>query len=240
MTSEYPGTLCARNFFRAGLSWRRFTVSLVWCCLAACAGPAREHSNFDNCLAEKRSCLEARLSAAELAELLRMRNQQHFAECLAGRRCDEDALPTAQRQEVRRAVSLLNFQACQRGESDCRITALTEAEKRTVENAETARNRDRCLNGLSSCKRWALTPGELAAAREAALRRNYEACLNSVGTLLPCDPEKLTREQNERVQERRRSVNLYICANALMGCVEDWLTPEERDAFAAKRATLAR
>lgn len=199
MTPEYPRTMSARNFFRAGLPWRRFTVSLVWCCLAACAGPAREHSNFDNCLAENRSCMEARLSAAEMAELLRVRNRQHFAECLAGRRCDEDALPAAQRQEVRRAVSRYNFLACLRGDAHCRITALTEAEKRTIDYAETARNRDRCLNGLSSCKRWALTPGELAATREAALRRNYEACLNSVGTLLPCDLEKLTREQAERV-----------------------------------------
>ncbi|MFN0038931.1 MAG: hypothetical protein ACKVP2_05440 [Burkholderiales bacterium] len=51
-----------------------------------------------------------------MAELLRMCDQQHFAECLAGRGCDEYALPTAQRQEVLQAVSLLNDQTCLRGE----------------------------------------------------------------------------------------------------------------------------
>jgi hypothetical protein len=76
--------------------------------------------------------------------------------------------------------------------------------------------------------------------RKACLERNFAGCPNSVGTLLRCNPEDLSAGQRERVERRNIAANLYLCTNSLMGCNEDWLTPEQRERFALIRATLAR
>jgi hypothetical protein len=215
-------------------------IALMTACLAGCAGGNPRPSNLENCLEDKRGCMESRLSLAEHETLIQVRHQRHFQECMEGRRCDLESLDAVQRRKVQEALSRFNYQACLRGESSCVFAGLSDEEKTKVAAAETARNLDRCVNGLASCKQWALSSIQLVAVREAYLHRNFAACLNGVGTLLRCNPDDLTTAQSIQVRERRLAVNIYICANALMGCVEDWLTPEQRETFSAVRAKLAR
>ena len=149
-------------------------------------------------------------------------------------------MPRSAEKSTRPCPDLFNYQACLRGESGCVTAVLSDEERAKVDTTERTRNFDRCVSGLASCRRWSLSPTQLVVVREAYLHRNFAACLNSVGTLLHCSPDELTAAQSIQVRERKLAVNLYICANALMGCVEDWLNPEQRETFSAVRAKLAR
>lgn len=230
---------CGRGMAACGKR-KRFWIALMAVGVAGCAGGGAKQSNLEDCQEDKRGCMESRLSLAEHEKLMQVRFQRHYQECMEGRRCNLESLDAAKRRKVHEAVSRFNYQACLRGESGCVTAVLSDEERAKVDTTERTRNFDRCVSGLASCRRWSLSPTQLVVVREAYLHRNFAACLNSVGTLLHCSPDELTAAQSIQVRERKLAVNLYICANALMGCVEDWLNPEQRETFSAVRAKLAR
>ena len=129
---------------------------------------------------------------------------------------------------VRTAVSQLNFQACFRGEAACREEALTDEQRNEVQQADRLRNFEACLGGLTRCSEAMLSEAQLAEVRDAYAQRNFSGCMNTVGTLVGCNPDDLSAEQRDLVTRRNLAVNLFLCANAILGCDERLLTPEQR------------
>lgn len=197
--------------------------------LCACGSPHAGRANFERCLASDRGCDTALLSAGERQRIWDVENEKHFQDCLAGLRCNERALSGDERHQVRAAAAKRNLSACLGGEADCRRDALAEDERAKVRKADAERNFRYCLGGLTACDAAALTDSQRSAVRAAYLERNYSGCMNAVGTLVNCNPADLSSEQRERVRLRNLEANAYICANALMGCDEALLTPEQRD-----------
>lgn len=165
--------------------------------------------------------------------MLKAHRDSHYEDCLSGRRCNEALLSPERRTRVRAAVARLNLDACLRGESTCRHSALSEDERARVEHAAEVRNLDYCLSGLTACDLVPLTEPQHQQVRAAYLQRNFMACANRVGTFMPCDESALSVEQQAQVRQRNLAANVYICMNALMGCVEELLTPEQRARYEA-------
>lgn len=206
-----------------------FTIFTVFAAsLSSCAGTPEPRTNFDSCLADEYACNPALLTAAQAEQLIEARGPQHFLDCLAARRCNEARLSEAELVQVRRAVALLNFEACLKGEATCDSKSLSAEQRGQVEQAGGLRNFMYCLSGLSACDPYALTDDQRTASRDAYLQRNFAGCMNSVGTLLSCNPDDLSTAQRDLVQRRNLAVNFYVCSNALIGCVEDLLTAEQR------------
>ena len=181
------------------------------------------------------ACNSTLLTGRETEQLIEARGPQHFLDCLAGRRCNEARLSEAELVQVRRTVGHLNFEACLRGEATCNLQNLSSDQRSQVDQAGGVRNFMYCVSGLSACARSVLTDDQRAAAHDAYLQRNFAGCMNSVGTLLGCNLNDLSAGQRELVQQRNLEVNFYICSNALIGCVADLLTPEQRSALRLRR-----
>lgn len=203
--------------------------------LSSCAGTPVQRSNFEHCLADDYACNSALLTAQETEQLIEVRGPQHFRDCLAGRRCNEARLSEAELVQVRRTVGHLNFEVCLRGEAICNLQNLSSDQRSLVDQAGGLRNFMYCLSGLSACDQSALTDDQRATAHDAYLQRNFAGCMNSVGTLLSCHLDDLSAGQRELVQQRNLEVNFYLCSNALIGCVGELLTPEQRSALREKR-----
>lgn len=203
--------------------------------LSSCAGTPEQRSNFEHCLVDDYACNSTLLTGRETEQLIEARGPQHFLDCLAGRRCNEARLSEAELVQVRRTVGHLNFEACLRGEATCNLQNLSSDQRSQVDQAGGVRNFMYCVSGLSACARSVLTDDQRAAAHDAYLQRNFAGCMNSVGTLLGCNLNDLSAGQRELVQQRNLEVNFYICSNALIGCVADLLTPEQRSALRLRR-----
>lgn len=205
-------------------------VAFVTIVASGCASPP-QRTNFERCLDDDYTCNSALLDAEETRRLIEVRRPQHFLDCLAGRRCNESILDEAERRQVRQALGQRNFEACLKGEAECRRDQLADSQRAQVEQAGGMRNFMYCVSGLSACEKELLTEDQRAAARDAYLQRNFAGCMNSVGTLLRCRQDDLSVEQLELVQRRNVAVNFYICSNALIGCNDALLTPEQRVAL---------
>lgn len=168
-----------------------------------------------------------------LDTVLAAHRDAHYEDCLAGLRCNQALLSSERRERVRATVARLNLDACLRGEGSCQRTTLSEDERVRVARAAEERNLEYCLSGLTACDPVPLTEDQRRRVQAAALRRNYMACMNSVGTFLACDLDALSPEQREHVRQRNLAANEYVCMNALMGCIEELLTPEQRARYAA-------
>lgn len=203
-------------------------ASLLWFALGACSTSAARKADFDRCLADERFCDASLLTAAEQHLLFDLRSQQHFRDCLAGLRCNAALLSGQEQHQVRMAVSQLNFQACISGEAACRKDALTDEQRGEVQLADQLRNFEACLGGLTSCNEALLSEVQRTSVREAYEQRNFSGCMNTVGTLVGCNPDDLSAEQSELVRRRNLGVNLFLCANAILGCDKSLLTPEQR------------
>lgn len=203
--------------------------------LGGCTTNAARKANFDRCLANERSCEASLLTAVEQQRLFDLKSQQHFQDCLAGLRCNAALLGEQEQRQVRMAVSQLNFKACLRGEAACREEALTDGQRVEVRQADRLRNFEACLGGLTGCNEAMLSEAQLAAVRDAYAQRNFSGCMNTVGTLVGCNPDDLSGEQRDLVKRRNLAVNLFLCANAILGCDERSLTPEQRARIAARR-----
>jgi len=200
--------------------------------LSGCSTAPAHKTNFQLCLEDDSTCNSALLTDEQTRQLVEVRRPQHFLDCLAGRRCHEAALDEREREQVRQAADQRNFKACLQGEADCRKDDLREGQREQVDLAGGARNFMYCVSGLSACDPAALTPEQARSAREAYLQRNFAGCMNSVGTLLRCNADDLSTEQRELVLRRNVAVNFYICSNALIGCNDALLTPEQRATLA--------
>lgn len=209
---------------------RGLSCALLAAC-AACSVDATRQSNFERCLSNDRACDASLLTVAEEQRLFDLHREQHFQDFLSGMRCNESVLSERELGEVHRAVAELNFEACLRGEASCRLPALTEPQRTEVDQAARTRNFELCVGGLTGCDESALTQSQLTAARTAYLQRNFSGCMNTVGTLVRCNPEDLSKEQRERVRLRNLSANLYVCSNGIPGCDERMLTSEQRNAI---------
>jgi len=207
-------------------------LALVLC---GCVTAPAVRSNFERCLADDYTCNSTLLTAEETERLIEARGPEHFLDCLAGRRCNESLLSEAELAQVRAATGQINFESCLRGEAVCSRENLSEGQRSEVAQAGNARNFMYCLSGLSACDRSTLTETQTAAAHSAYLQRNFAGCMNSVGTLLSCNPDDLSTEQRDLVRKRNLAVNLYVCSNALIGCVDELLTPQQRAELKAKR-----
>ena len=157
-----------------------------------------------------------------------LRSRQHFRDCLAGLRCNAALLSWQEQHRVRLAVSQLNFQACISGEAACSKDALTDDQR-----ADQSRNFEACLGGLTSCNPALLGEVQRTSVREAYEQRNFSGCMNTVGTLVRCNLDVLSPEQQDLVRRRNLAVNLFLCTNAVLGCDESLLTPEQRARIAA-------
>jgi hypothetical protein len=216
-------------------------TGLSGCLLAACTQPPVQHSdaaNFQRCLQGDAWCEPDRLGAREREQILEASTALHLEHCLAGKRCNRSLLSPAERATVEAAVARLNLQACLAGHSDCRREALESEQLAQVEAGESARNLDRCLAGLPDCDRQRLSAEELAAAHQADRARNFASCQQ--GFASNCNPAELTAEQADYVLRRRLEANLYLCTYALIGCVDDLLTPAQRAQVAHRRAGMLR
>lgn len=209
------------------------TLSGLLLALGACTTNVARKANFDRCLANERSCDASLLTAGEQQGLFDLKSQQHFQDCLGGLRCNAALLSVQEQRQVRTTVSQLNFQACFRGEASCREEALTDEQRIEVRRADQLRNFEACLGGLTRCRETFLSEAQLAAVRHAYAQRNFSGCMNSVGTLVGCNPDDLSAEQAELVRRRNLAVNLFLCANAILGCNDTLLTPEQRARIAA-------
>ena len=209
--------------------------------LTACAADSSSRQgNLERCLADDPYCDASLLSAGEQQQVFEARSRQHLRDCLAGWRCNEAALTAEERQRVQASVALLNFGACLKGAANCRNDLLNDEERIEVERAAALRNVELCMSGLTACNEVALTDSQRAAAWQAYSDRNFAGCMNAVGTLVSCNRDDLSAEQNAQVDRRNLAVNLYVCTNSLLGCNPDLLTPEQRDRIAAIRAAQAR
>lgn len=213
---------------------------LLFLALAACSTDAPRKANLQRCLADEPYCDVSVLSDAEHQQVLDSISRRHFQDCLAGLRCNEALLTEPEQQQVRLSVAQLNFQACLRGEGTCRESLLTEQQRREVEQIGDHRNLEFCIAGLTSCNEAALTDPQRAAAWEAYSQRNFAGCMNAVGTLVTCNRSDLSAEQRALVDRRNLAVNVFVCSNALMGCNQDLLTPEQRDRIATIRGAQPR
>lgn len=202
-----------------------FFVVLAAC--AACSVDATRQANFERCLANDRACDASLLTVADEQRLFDLHREQHFQDCLGGMRCNESVLSEQELREVHSAVAELNFDACLKGEASCRLPALTDLQRTEVDEAARARNLELCVGGLTGCDESALTPSQRMAARTAYLQRNFSGCMNTVGTLVRCNPEDLSKEQRELVRLRNLSANLYVCSSGIPGCDERMLTSEQ-------------
>lgn len=203
-------------------------VSLCLLALGACATNKSGMSNFNRCLADERGCNTALLTDVEQQHLFELNSRQHFQDCLAGLRCNAALLGEQEQHQVQMAVAQLNFQACIRGEAACREEALSEEQHIEFVQADRLRNFEACLGGLTRCNEALLGEGQLVAVRDAYAQRNFSGCMNTVGTLVGCNHGDLSAEQRDLVRRRNLAVNLFLCANAILGCNEDLLTPEQR------------
>jgi hypothetical protein len=180
------------------------------------------------------------LSAGEQQRVFEARSRQHLRDCLAGWRCNEATLTAEERQRVQASVAQLNFEACLKGEANCRNDLLSNKERLEVERAAALRNVELCMSGLAACDEVALTDPQRTAAWQAYSDRNFAGCMNAVGTLVRCNRDDLSPEQKIQVDRRNLAVNFYVCANALLGCNPDLLTPDQRDRIATIRAAQVR
>ena len=196
---------------------------------AACSVDATRQTNFERCLTNDRACDGSLLTAADEQRLFDLHRQQHFQDCLRGMRCNESVLSEQERREVHDAVAELNFEACLKGEASCRLSGLTDLQRTDVDAARQARNVELCVGGLTGCDENRLTSSQRIAARTAYLQRNFSGCMNTVGTMVRCNPEDLSKEQNELVRLRNLSANLYVCSRGIPGCDERMLTSEQHD-----------
>jgi hypothetical protein len=206
---------------------RAYCIVLVVAC-AACSTAATPLANFERCLADDRACDASVLTVAEQQRLFDLHREQHLQDCLSRMRCNESALSEQELREVRRAVADLNFGACMKGEASCQQPTLTDAQRAEAEEASRVRNFELCVGGLTGCDEFSLTPSQSAAARAAYLQRNFSGCMNTVGTLVRCNPQDLSKEQRELVRLRNLSANLYVCSSGIPGCDERMLTSEQR------------
>lgn len=195
---------------------------------SGCTTVAAQRANFDRCLANERSCDASLLTVGEQQRLFELRSRQHVQDCLAGLRCNTALLSGRERRQVRMAVSQLNFQACFRGEAACRPEALTDEQRIEVQQADRLRNFEACLGGLTRCNEVILNEAQLAEVRDAYAQRNFSGCMNTVDTLVGCNPDDLSAEQRDLVRRRNLAVNLFLCSNAILGCNDSMLTPEQR------------
>lgn len=212
-----------------------FTMFTTFTALLGCAADPATQANFRDCLADEYTCNSALLTEEQTRQLIEVRRPQHFLDCLAGRRCNESLLDPAELGQARQAAVQRSFAACLRGEADCRTELLDDNQRMQVDRAGNSRNFMYCVSGLSACDPGTLTPEQAASARAAYLQRNFAGCMNSVGTLLRCNAGDLTVEQRELVLRRNVAVNFYICSNALIGCNDALLTPEQRQGLAGRR-----
>jgi hypothetical protein len=206
---------------------------LLLSALGACTANTARKADFDRCLANERSCDASLLTADEQQRLYELKSQQHFLDCMAGLRCNKALLSEQEQRQVRMAVSQVNFQACFRGEAACRVEMLSDEQRVEVQQADRLRNFEACLGGLTRCNEAMLSEAQLAAARDAYTQRNFSGCMNTVGTLVGCNPDDLSAEQRDLVRRRNLAVNFFLCANAILGCDESLLTPEQRARIAA-------
>ena len=196
--------------------------------VGACATGNTLKPNFDRCLADERGCNASLLTDDEQQRLFELKGQQHFQDCLAGLRCNVSLLSEQERHQARMAFSQLNFQACLRGEAACRKEALSDDQRIEVQQADRLRNFEACLGGLTRCDEALLGESQFAAVRDAYAQRNFSGCMNTVGTLVGCNLDDLSDEQRALVRRRNLAVNLFLCANAILGCNDGLLTPEQR------------
>ena len=208
--------------------------------LTACAADSSRRGNLERCLAGDLYCDASLLSAGEQQRVFEARSRQHLRDCLAGWRCNEATLTAEERQRVHASVAQLNFEACLKGEANCRNALLNDDERIEIERAAALRNVERCMSGLTACNEVALTDPQRVAAWQAYSERNFAGCMNAVGTLVSCNRDSLSAEQKAEVDRRNLAVNFYVCANALLGCNPDLLTPDQRDRIATIRAAQAR
>lgn len=208
-------------------------AGLLLLALGACATTVARMANFDRCLANERSCEASLLTAGEQQRLFDLTSQQRFQDCLAGLRCNTALLSEQEQRQVRMAVSQLNFQGCFRGEAACREKALTDEQHIDVQQADGLRNFEACLGGLTRCNEAMLSEAQRSAVHDAYAQHNFSGCMNTVDTLVGCNPDDLSAERRDRVRRRNLAVNLFLCANAIPGCDESLLTPEQRARIAA-------
>ncbi|MEX0958712.1 MAG: hypothetical protein WDZ63_05440 [Burkholderiales bacterium] len=217
---------------RPAMANRRSAVARFLCGLVSVWVAGMVHgadpANFERCVANDRSCNEALLTVGERRQVMGLQGLAHFRDCLAGLRCNLNLLTGDEQRRVQQATARLNYQACLRGDADCRRRALSARQRTEVELADSARNFEFCLGGLIACDESALTDEQRAVVRAAYLERNYLGCMNTVGTLVRCNPDDLSAAQRERVRRRNVETNLYVCVNALFGCDERLLTLAQR------------
>ena len=164
---------------------------------------------------------------------MELKGRQHFQDCLAGLRCNLSVLSEQEQRQAHMAFSQLNFQTCFRGEAACREEALSVDQRIEVQHADRLRNFEACLGGLTRCDEAMLSESQLAAVRDAYAQRNFSGCMNTVGTLVGCNLDDLSDEQRGLVRRRNLAVNLFLCGNAILGCNDSLLTPEQRARLAA-------
>lgn len=78
------------------LIYSALPIPILVFCLTGCSGGNLQRANFDDCLEDKRGCIESRLSAVEHQKLSQARHLRHYQECMEGRRCDQNSLSSAQ------------------------------------------------------------------------------------------------------------------------------------------------
>lgn len=203
--------------------------------LTGCSADPSRQANLAHCLADDRDCDASLLTDEQRQQIDERQSARHFEDCLAGLRCNELTLSEEQRRQVRDAVAQINLQACLKGEAGCTRSSLTGTQLAAVEENDAARNLVRCMSGLTGCDESRLTDTERRAMREAYTQRNFSGCMNTVGTLVRCSPEDLSDAQRELVERRNRAANLYVCANALLGCDERLLTDDQRKLLQANK-----
>jgi hypothetical protein len=221
MTAPWPAPACGRRLARLLV----FGTAL----LAACASPHTANpdlANFQRCLQGDAWCDQQRLTEQQRMQIVEASAALHMQHCLEGRRCNRALLTAEEGAEVDAALAELNLQACLDGESGCGIDALTPAQREQAEANARRRNVERCLDDLPGCDPGALTDDERAAARARYLARNFAACQQSFAS--DCNLQDLDAVQAELVRVRQLEANLYLCTYALVGCVEDLLTSEQR------------
>jgi hypothetical protein len=207
---------------------------------SACAQASQSDAdagNFQRCLQGDAWCDLEQLTEREHAQIVEASGAIHLEHCLAGKRCNSSLLSASERARVEAAVAGMNLQACLDGRSACRRDALDADQRERVAAADLARNVERCLDGLPGCEADALTRAQRQAARERYLERNLAACQQ--GFASACRPQDLTAEQAVFVHRRRLEGNLYLCTYALIGCVDELLTPEQRVRIRATRSAAA-